>query len=524
MHHGIGQKGGLLLVHAAEIDGHGKGAGLIIWDLAAGVSLHEEFDFFFAKAIAIALRLYNVYHSHGIEYTRAHAILQTKGRIRGNILPMDLFESLAPYYPKDFLIDLAASLQREETHCLLLNERKLSKQKLLEIYPNLIPHPFIPNAFYYDKGEYDLGKSFLHDVGAFYIQDASAMLPAFFLDIQSEDLLLDFSAAPGGKTIGCAFKNPKCSILSNDISYPRHLHTSKNIERLGIASACLCVGDLSKCAATLLGRFDKIILDAPCSGSGMFRKNERTMEDWTYSKVETLSKLQLELLSLCFSFLREGGQLMYSTCSFSYEEDEGVILDFLSRHEDASILPLPTRNGLYSHPSLPGSLHAFPHLYAGEGQFLCLLAKKGDAPHRFCPSPRLDKDALSALKALGIAIPEGYSPIRRGESVYLMKDDLSFASSLPVSMIREGIEACLLSNKQPPAPSLHYTRTLSGEDCLPLSKQEAIKYLRGETFPCSKKGYLPVSYLGMPLGQIKCSGGIAKNHYPKGLRRTYLLP
>ena len=438
---------------------------------------------------------------------------------------MDFIDSLSSYYDSPFLENLSSALRKEPTHCLILNPSKMSEEAFLSLYPKARKHPLVRGAFYYDKAEYDLGKSFFHDVGAFYIQDGSSMLPAYFLSkyLREGSLILDYCSSPGGKSIDCAFMNPSSCILSNDLSYPRQLITSKNIERLGLGNLSIVSGDLAKAKGWLEGKFDAIILDAPCSGSAMMRKNEEAEADWNTGKVLAQSKIQKELLDIAFRFLNFGGYIMYSTCSFSYEEDEGVILDFLSRHEDAEIVPLPVSDGLICHPSLPGSLHAFPHLFEGEGQFLCLIKKKGYPFHSY-PSRNTDKEAERLCQSFGIEIPYGFQARINRDSLYLEPEKLGFVSSLPLSTIRLGIKALDLSKPNNPIPDLHYARTLEPSSCIPLNIEEARKYLRGETFPCSSKsGFAVVSYLNLPLGYVKIAGGIAKNHYPKGLRRDYEL-
>lgn len=443
----------------------------------------------------------------------------------GILSDMDYQKNLRASFPDEVADGILSAQSREASHCLILNQNKLSIEELLNAYPNLVPHPFVDGAFYYEKSEYDLGKSFFHDLGGFYIQDASAMMSVYFLNPKPGDLILDFAAAPGGKTIDAALlTSSQATILSNDISYPRALEESKNIEHLGIRNCLISAADLSKPFSFLHERFDKIILDAPCSGSAMFRKEKAMERDWSYRKVESLSKTQKELLEIAFSYLRQGGTISYSTCSFSYEENEGVILDFLSKHDDAEIVSLPAHPSFYRHKDLPQAIHFLPHLFKGEGQFVCLLRKKGvgtPAPLKKLPP---DKIALARLKEAGINVKEREIPINVKGSIYLTPEALCAADLWKLNIIRPGVKACEISSKGDLTMDLHLARSLPNEESIPLSSSQASAYLHGDTFPLQgPSGFRIVSYKGMNLGWVKLVNGMAKNHYPKGLRRQYLL-
>ena len=237
---------------------------------------------------------------------------------------MDFKEHLYQHYPHIIVYELLLSLEKESVHAALLNPKKMSDETFLSLFPHVKKHPFIPHAFYYDKNEYSLGKNIFHDAGAYYLQDPSAMLVAAFLPISKGDYILDMCAAPGGKTIQTAF-HEEVTVVANDISYPRALTLSSNIERMGLGNVMVTAMNLHQFPLSYRHFFDSIILDAPCSGSGMFRKQGEMRLDWTYNKVLECAKTQKELLSLADSFLKPGGHLLYSTCSFSYEEDEKAI-------------------------------------------------------------------------------------------------------------------------------------------------------------------------------------------------------
>ena len=252
---------------------------------------------------------------------------------------MDFLTHLKRYLSDEEIEQLFDSLNETDKHALLLNTDKLSEEKLLNIYPHLVKHPIVKNGYLYDKNEYQLGKSVLHELGAFYLQEPSAMLVSYLLQPEKDSLLLDLCAAPGGKTVQASLlMNNTGLIVSNDLSFPRAKIIKENSERMGLSNLLIVSNDFSKISHKYQNYFDSIILDAPCSGSGMFRKNDLVKDDWSINKVYKFACIQKELITYAYSMLKPGGKLIYSTCSFSYEEDEEVIEHLLSNF-DAEIIP-----------------------------------------------------------------------------------------------------------------------------------------------------------------------------------------
>ncbi len=432
-------------------------------------------------------------------------------------------ESLKRHYGLEIAQAILEAQEKEPTHCLIANKRQVDEGRLLSEFPHLRPHPFIEGAYYYDKDEYDLGKSLIHDVGGFYIQDAAAMMPVAFLDPKPGEKLLDMAAAPGGKTIDAALRmEGKGAILSNDISYPRALELSRNIERLGIINAAVISCDLSKCYPFLEGTFDKVILDAPCSGSAMFRKQKEVEEDWTAEKVASLTKIQRNLLDAAYFYLKEGGTIAYSTCSFSYEEDEGVILDFLAAHPSAEAVRLAESPLFYRHQDLPEAVHLLPHLFEGEGQFICLIRKNESVDQGKAKPIKNDEAALRAMKSLGIVPEIGQTAVKVKESIYLVPREFMNADIWKLNPIRLGLKTCEISSKGDLFPDHHLARAGLGLSKVSLNEAQAKAYLSGATFRLDcQNGFKIAAYESMNLGLIKVVGGIAKNHYPKGLRHSY---
>ena len=426
---------------------------------------------------------------------------------------MDFKEHLYQHYPHDLVDELLLSLEKESVHAALLNPQKMSDETFLSLFPHIKKHPFIPHAFYYDKNEYPLGKNIFHDAGVYYLQDPSAMLVAAFLPISKGDYILDMCAAPGGKTIQTAF-HEEVTVVANDLSYPRDLTLSSNIERMGLGNVMVTAMNLHQFPSSYHHFFDSIILDAPCSGSGMFRKQEEMRLDWTYNKVLECAKAQKELLSLADSFLKPGGYLLYSTCSFSYEEDEEPILDFLNEHKDYELISLPSSPSFYEHPSLKGSIHLFPSLYQGEGQFIALLHKKGNKEVSLMKKGKKDKQNFPFLKDFSLP------PLD-----YLLKNDTLYglSSYLPtekMTVIRYGLEIGEIK-KDRFLPSHALSHFLSWDRNIILNEEDVKKYIHGDTLSCdtSLSGYYIATYQGVALGFLKATQGTLKNFYPKGLRR-----
>lgn len=416
---------------------------------------------------------------------------------------MNFRDHLAKYLSEQDINLLISSFNDKDKKAIYLNENKMSKEKLLELFPNLKPHPVVPNGFVYDKDEYELGKKVYHELGAYYIQEPSAMLVSHFLNANENDIVLDLCAAPGGKTVQTALKmQNKGMLISNDLSKSRANILLSNIERLGISNTVVTSLDYSKYYTKLTNFFDRIILDAPCSGSGMFRKSDEMKDDWTYEKVLSNAEVQKELIKIAYSMLKEGGTMVYSTCSYSYEEDEEVIEHLLSS-TDAELVSIPSFEGEYRSKKYPETVHLFPHLFLGEGHYIALIKKPGT----------LRANQFEEIKITRNNITKGG---QKTTDEFVNNYDLP--SFLVALALRPGLfKYSILSGKE--IPSHHYSHVANADKSISLTKEELIKYLKGETL--NKKypnGYYFVSYLGMNAGVVHVVNDTLKNLYPKGLR------
>lgn len=425
---------------------------------------------------------------------------------------MDFEKSLLNHLPEAEVTALTDAIRNgKRTYALLLNTKKLSDEEFLRRYPNVRKHPFVPHAYLYEKAEYEFGKSLLYEDGVFSIEDPAAMMVNYFLSPKAGDILLDMCAAPGGKSIGASLMmEDEGVVLANDISYPRAKAMSQNIERMGRGNMIACSNDFVFSYIHFREAFDKIIVDAPCSGSAMMRKSEASLADWRYEKVKSCVKRQLDLLELAYEMLKEGGTLAYSTCSFSYEEDEGVILAFKAKHPEIELVALPEDPSFYRHPDLPEAVRLHPNHFEGEGQFVCLFKKPGklySTPKTVVSNDRY-KQFLLDYKLVGRS-----NEMMRNKFYSLSQH---FDSS-HLNILRYGVK--LFELRQIYIPDHHLSHFLGPEFSWPISYEETRAYIAGNTFPTDKKdGFYIVSYDNQNLGYVKVVNGVAKNHYPKGLR------
>ena len=418
---------------------------------------------------------------------------------------MTFKEHLKKYLNEEEINKLFDSLNESDKHALLLNTRKISEERLLSFYPHLTKHPIVKNGYLYDKNEYQLGKSILHELGAFYLQEPSAMLVSYLLDPKPQQIVLDLCAAPGGKTVQASYlMNDTGLIVSNDLSYPRAKIIKENAERLGLGNLLILSNDFANLYQKYLNTFDAIILDAPCSGSGMFRKNDLMKDDWSYNKVLKFAEIQKELISYAYKMLKPGGKLIYSTCSFSYEEDEEVA-EYLLDNSDAINLQFESNLYFYQSASKLG-IHLFPYLFPGEGHYICLFKKPGEL--KPCESKDKKKGQLFENKYIQ----------KYGDVSYLTNVTFDIKN---LNVIRNGVKLGEVL-KDDIKYDIHYARNISSfKNELEISYEDTLKYLKGESLDITyPKGFVLLKYQGVNIDIAKSDGRIIKNRYPKYLRKN----
>ena len=313
----------------------------------------------------------------------------------------------------------AASFARPRAVGLRLNPLKGTSLPDLSAF-SLTPVPWEPCGYYYDP-ETRPGKSAYHEAGLYYLQEASAMAPAALLDPKPGERVLDLCAAPGGKSTQLAGKMQGRGLLvCNEINSKRAKILASNIERLGIANALVLNEHPQRLEPRFKGYFDKILVDAPCSGEGMFRKEEAAVTDWSEETVLMCARRQAEILHSAAQMLRPGGRLVYSTCTFSPEENEGSVSEFLKTHPDFSIEAVdapwfsPGRPDWIECPApgLEKTFRLWPHRLLGEGHYCAVLRKAGDGKGADIPleqPAKLPKELTDFCRETGAAMPEGTS-------------------------------------------------------------------------------------------------------------------
>lgn len=416
---------------------------------------------------------------------------------------------LGPEY-EDFL----ASYDLPRAVGLRLNPLKTQAPPALPF--DLEPIPWAPTGFRYDPGQRP-GLHPWHEAGLYYLQEPSAMAPAELLDPRPGERVLDLCAAPGGKSTQLAGKMGGLGLLvCNEYSPKRARILSQNIERLGISNALVLNEPVERLAQRFPGWFHRVMVDAPCSGEGMFRKEAAALEDWSPENVDMCARRQAGILDAAAAMLRPGGRLVYATCTFAPQEDEEAVLAFLERHPEFEVEPVEAP---WFTPAEPG-YRLWPHKLRGEGHYAAVLRKAGGAADEpaAAKGQRLPRAWTELAGDLELKLPQGKA-IAFGKNWFWAPEELPELDGLKV--LRPGLElGAEASGRFIPAHALALWLQAAARcrDMAPDSP-EAGAYLAGETLPGTQRGWTLITVGGLSLGWAKGSDGILKNHYPKGLRR-----
>ena len=417
-----------------------------------------------------------------------------------------------------------ASYDRPRALGLRLNPLKTSRFPTLP-FP-ISPLPWAAHGFWYPP-EARPGLHPWHEAGLYYLQEPSAMAPAELLGVEPGQRVLDLCAAPGGKSTQLAAKMQGQGLLVCNEYHPKRAKIlAQNVERMAISNALVLQETPERLAKRFPGWFHRVLVDAPCSGEGMFRKEAAALADWSPELVEMCARRQAGILDAAAALLAPGGRLVYSTCTFAPQEDEGAVAAFLTRHPEFEIetleAPWFSPGDGSAGPGLEHTFRLWPHRLRGEGHYAAVLRK---APGPAAPTPVIAKpDRLPAswdafARDLGISLPAGKA-LSFGPSWFWAPEELPDLTGLRV--LRPGLELgqCRGDRLLPAhALALWLSDAPRIRDLDPASP-EAVQYLAGEELrgggPC---GWTLVTAGGLSLGWGKGSGDVLKNHYPKGLRR-----
>ena len=435
------------------------------------------------------------------------------------------------------------ALEKDAIRALRVNTCKISETSLQEVLcETLTSISYAADGFVFDAE--GIGNHPLHHSGAFYVQDPGAMATLHALDIQKGWRVADFCAAPGGKSSQLsAYIGEDGLLLSNEINHARCKTLAGNLERLGCRNALLMNTDSDSIASWFSAYFDLVLVDAPCSGEGMFRKHEHAVTEWSEENVLACAKKQAEILDNAAKTVADGGYLLYSTCTFSLEENEKNVDAFLTCHPEFEVVEVSASLGAATadgiafdgakHPeALRMTRRFYPHVSPGEGQYIALMRKKDEG----CRASVLYKDTAHPLSKEERRIVEAFlkdvlTPeacdrmladgvlIKHKENVFIRPHRIPippYGTYMPGVALGAIVKGRVEVHHQFfSAYGADFVRRLE----LRTDDGRISRYLRGETFECDlPNGYAVLLVHGCALGGVKVVNGVAKNHYPKGLR------
>lgn len=422
---------------------------------------------------------------------------------------------------------------------LRVNRSKISVEEFERIQPfrSLRKVPWIENGYYYTEEDAPTKHPYYY-AGLYYIQEPSAMTPAGVLPVEAGDRVLDLCAAPGGKATELAAKLHHTGLLvANDASASRTKALLKNLEVFGMPNILITSEMGDRLDRYFHEFFDKILIDAPCSGEGMFRKQPHMIPAWEKQGPEVFSRMQREILRQAAELLKPGGVMLYSTCTFSELENEGSVDHFLKEYPDFHLADIPWQEGFCpGQPDLVGSafplekcVRLFPHKIDGEGHFLALLEREGvrtgNGPEGKRPVPKLPAELLKFLE--DVRMPMDRSRIQiKDTKVFWMPEGIGRCPGL--RFLRSGLYVGELLKKRF-EPSQAFAMVLKRDEYasvidLPASDERILRYLKGETIEVGEEestrdgGWQLVCVDGYPLGWGKLIRGTLRNKYFAGWR------
>ncbi len=408
-----------------------------------------------------------------------------------------------------------SSLNDPSVKSIYVNENKISIEKFKDIVDfSISPIGYEKAGFYID--DIKLGRHPLHHAGAFYIQEPSAMFTINAHSFRGDEKVLDLCSAPGGKSIQIANRIPNGILVSNEIVKSRSAILYSNIERMGLKNVIITNDTPENVCNAYANTFDVCVVDAPCSGEGMFRKGSDMIAAWNPNLNTMCATRQMDILESADIALKQGGYLIYSTCTYSIEENEGVVRDFLSDHEYELIdIDAEFSRGI----DMSEVVRLYPHKVRGEGQFVAVLKKKQYNDNLPKKNMKLQKSSISKkyVEDFGVSLNE---VVEYDGYAYNVIDTSMIKSR--VNYVSIGVRLGTLNNNR--FEPHHYLFTAFGRELnstlsLDYRDEQVTKYLHGETLNVElEEGYGAILVNDSPLGGYKISQGKFKNFYPKGLR------
>ena len=448
-------------------------------------------------------------------------------------LPLD-FENRMKNLLGDEFESYKASLEEEPVKSFRVNTDKISLEDFNKINIfNTEKIKYSPTGFYFDFEK--IGNHPYHHAGMIYVQEPGAMAPAECVELEEDWLCLDMCSAPGGKSTQLRNKLGENGILvSNEIIPSRCKILTSNVERLGLKNTITTCMDSNKIARLYPKTFDFIMVDAPCSGEGMFRKEQIAIDEWSKENVEKCAVRQMEILENATKCLKNGGYIVYATCTFSLEENEMLIDEFLNNHPEFELLRVneevekKTSDGIFFDgckcENIKYTRRVYPHKNKGEGQFMALLHNTDpESQSKFSNSSKssnlkIDKTVFEFLDNTLTTYDKDSVKMNNDTPIYFTGD---FDTSKATVYMKGVTIGEIKKNYIQPHHQFFMALGTSFKRRIELTadSDEIKKYLHGEEFDTTcENGWAVVTVNGCSLGGVKVVNGRAKNHYPKGLR------